>query len=630
MKHLAAFFMPVLLLAQEPAPKPAAESPAPVVEQAFTGSAEFGYRWLSDVGGSFDSYRSIVNLGEGPKLFGLDFTVNPPNHRFFDRMDVQANGWGGDPYSTGRLAMRKQGRYDFSFDYRNLAYFNFLPSFANVTGFDQRAFDIHRRLGNMELELRPGKSIIPYFGYTRDSGSGTGITDFVGDVNEYPVRERLRDQTDLFRGGLRFEYTHFHITLEQGGARFKDDQHVFTSDRNAGNRSTPFLDESLSLDRLDQAYGVRGNSVYSKALFTASPLSWLDLYAQFLFSQPHNDVNYSQNNVGRFVNLNSLLFFNEQQVLASSTATQPHSSANFGLELRPVRRLRITESWTTDRLHDASAGRLTGRILPAVPLVSSFGDRLGLNYNQQQVQVIFDLTRQLTLRGGHRFVWGDLEVRSPQAGFETGELRRQVGLAGLTFQPAPRLSLNVDFEGASGARSYFRTSLGDYQRLRIRGRYQISAALTVSTSLSLLNNRTPGALDYNFLNRDNSVSVNWHGKRMGLLADYTRSSLRSDLNYIVPSTRDIERSFYRDNAHAGSALIELERWRGKLSVGGTLFVSSGSRPTSYYQPLVRIAFPIQKSVSWLSEWRWYGFGERFYTYEGFRAHQFVIGLRISQ
>jgi len=69
----------------------------------------------------------VVNLGEGPKLTGLDFTILDPKKRLFDRLDARANGWGGDPYSTAHVDARKLGIYDFSFDYRNIAYFTPCP-----------------------------------------------------------------------------------------------------------------------------------------------------------------------------------------------------------------------------------------------------------------------------------------------------------------------------------------------------------------------------------------------------------------------------------------------------------------------------------------------------------------------
>src|SRR5262245_22091578 len=64
----------------------AAEPPAPTppLEQNITGSIDFGYRWVGNVGGNAESYRSIVNLGEGPKLSGWDFSIVDPKKHYFD------------------------------------------------------------------------------------------------------------------------------------------------------------------------------------------------------------------------------------------------------------------------------------------------------------------------------------------------------------------------------------------------------------------------------------------------------------------------------------------------------------------------------------------------------------------
>src|ERR1035437_3168965 len=71
---------------ESPAPPAKTESPAPsAAENWLTGSVDFGYRWGTDAG-NFQAYRSVVNLGEGPKLTGLDFTILHPKKRLFDRL----------------------------------------------------------------------------------------------------------------------------------------------------------------------------------------------------------------------------------------------------------------------------------------------------------------------------------------------------------------------------------------------------------------------------------------------------------------------------------------------------------------------------------------------------------------
>jgi hypothetical protein len=671
MKLLLALIVAALLVGQEPKPQPAqpkpapeeakpaeaappaqeakteeaaaaAETPAPAVEQNVTGSIDVGYRWMTDLRGSVDTYRSVVDLGEGPKLLGLDLSFEDPNHRLFDRIDVRGAGWGGDPYNTARLDARRSGSYHFTADYRNLAYFNFLPSFANpgpVSGLslNQRSFDIHRRYYNFELDLLPGRRIVPFLGFTRDSGFGSGITDFVASSNEYPVSSALRDSMNRYRGGVRLEFNRFHITLEQGGTTFKDDQRVFTGDRNPGNRQTPIFNQTLFLANLNQQYGIRGDSIYSKVLATANPFSWLNLHGQFLFSQPKTDVSYSANGAGNFVVPGQVLFFPAFSETVTGLAKQPRTSAAAGFELRPWRRLRIVESWSTDRLHNASTAVLVETFL----LGNVLSDKLIWNYNQNQVDALFDVTSRFTLRGGYRYVWGDTAVRAPSVfpsptGQESLQLKRHVGLAGGTYRHGQRLTISADFEGAAASHSYFRTSLHDYRRGRIRARYQAIGSLGFGANFSVLSNQNPSpTIDYDFLSRENTLAVFWtpQGRLQpfNLVGEYTRSTLRSDITFLDPGTLQRERSFYWDNAHLVSAMLEAAvpgAHSPRFGIGGALFISNGSRPTRYYQPTGRVALPVHRNVHVTGEWRWYGFAERFFPIEHFRTHLFTAGLRV--
>ncbi len=655
MRTLLALMLAIPLVAQEPAaqspPAAPAASPTPSTEPWLTGNIDFGYRCRTDVGGSFDTYRSIVNLGSGPKLFGAEFSIIDPRKRLFDRLDVRGYNWGGDPYNTVHVSAVKRGIYDLNFDYRNIAYFNFLPSFADPTlgsgiFLNERAFDTRRRMTEFQLDLLPGSRIVPYLAYGRDTGRGTGTTTFVSDANDYAVADRMFDTTGNYRGGVRLELNRFHATLEQGGTTLRDDQQVYAKSFNPGYRTTPFLGQELDLTGLRQAYGVRGNSIYTKGLFTASPVSWADLYGQFLYSQPETSVNYTQLNSGSFVMLRSLLFFTGEQALGFAETKQPHTSGSFGFELRPLKRVRILESWMTDRLHTAAAGLLTDIILSPdsaaqttpLPLASL----LVLNYNQQQVEILVDVTRMFMLRGGYRYVWGNAQVPAPilaGGGLETSELRQNVGVAGLAFHTGQKISASADFEGASTDHAYFRTSLYNYQRMRARARYQAFSTLAFQASFSLLNNQNPSpGINYDFLSRQSSLSATWlpnGGKRVSVLGEYTRSTLRSDINYLIPQLLSPSQSFYRDNAHTASALIDLglPGYAGltpRLAVGGSLFISAGSRPTRYYQPLLRLSVPFSKHLAWNSEYRFYGYGEPFYQYEGFRAHILQTGLRLSR
>jgi hypothetical protein len=633
--------------AASPSETPAA-SPTPSTEQWITGSVDFGYRFTS-TGGDNDVYRSVVNLGQGPRLLGLDLTIVDPKKRLFDRLDVRANNWGGDPYNTLHIDASKRGIYDFNFDYRDIAYFNLLPSFADPllgTGLvlDEDSYFARRRMSDFQLDLFPGHRIIPYLAYGRDSGAGTGITTFVSDANTYPVADYTFDKTDNYRGGVHLEFNRFHATLEQGGTTLRDDQQAYDSTLNYGNNYEPYFGQTLDLTNLAQAYGIRGSSIYSKGLFTASPYSWLDVSGQFLYSLPNTNVNYTQSDTGSLVVQEAILFYTGEQALGFAAGKQPHTTGSLGFELRPLKRVRILESWMTDRMHTAAAGLVTDMILQplsaAMTTPTDLTSLLVMNYNQEQTDILLDITHKLTLHGGYRYAWGDAETGNmliAGPGQESSELRQQVGIAGINFRATQKLSANVDFEAADTSHAYFRTSLYNYQKMRARARYQLASKLALQASFSLLNNRNPtSGIDYDFLSRQNSLSASWTpSKRVSILGEYTRSTLRSDIGYLEPETLGPETSLYRDNAHNASALVDLAlptyaKLAPHLSFGGSLFISSGSRPTTYYQPLARLSLPLHKGLVWKSEYRYYGYDEIFYQYEGFRAHLLQTGFTISR
>jgi len=659
-----ALFVTIPLLAQTPAQQtapptaPAAAdassaSPTPSTEPWITGTVDFGFRFTS-VGGDNDVYRSVVNLGQGPRLLGLDFTIVDPKKRLFDRLDVRANNWGGDPYNTLHVNASKRGIYDFNFDYRDIAYFSLLPSFADPllgTGIvlDEDSYFARRRMSDFQLDLFPGHRIIPYLAYGRDSGEGTGITTFESDVNQYPVADYMFDKTDNYRGGVRLEFNRFHATLEQGGTTLRDDQQAYDSTTNYGNNyQQQYFGQTLDLTNLMQAYGIRGSSIYSKVLFTANPFSWIDVSGQFLYSRPETNVNYTQFDTGNLVLQQSILFYTAEQALGFAAGKQPHTTGSLGFELRPLKRVRVLQTWMTDRMHTSAAGQFTDMILQAVgapgqPGIPVFGDPsslLVLNYNQEQTDVLLEVTHKLTLHGGYRYVWGDAETGNmliAGPGQESSELRQQVGIAGFNFRATQKLTANVDFEDASSSHAYFLTSLYNYQKMRARARYQLVSTLALQASFSLLNNQNPAAgSNYDFLSRQNSLSATWTpSKRVSIVSEYTRSTLRSNIGYLEPEFLSPVTSLYRDNAHNASALVDLvlpgyAKLTPRLAFGGSLFISSGSRPTTFYQPLARLSLPLHKGVVWKSEYRYYGYDEAFYQYEGFRAHLLQTGLAISR
>jgi hypothetical protein len=634
----------------------AAQSPLPAAEPSFSGSIDLGYRWLTGVGGNFDAYRSIVNVGSGPKLIGADFTAVDPKHRVFDRIHVRAYNWGDEPYQTLHVNARKSGLYEANADYRDFAYFNFLPSYADPLlsrgiVLDEQSYDTRRRIGAFWLDIFPGRQIVPYFKYDRDDSSGTGVTAFVnGATNAFPVPTKFSDLNNAYAGGVRFEFRRWHATLEQGGITFTSDQNLYQpsgSPLNYGNQFAPIFGQTTYLSSLAAVYGIHGDTIYTKGLFTANTTSWMDFFGQFLYSQPDSSVHYNQAATGNLFFQPQVLFYNSEQYLLSATAKLPHTTANAGAEIRPRRHVRILESWLTDRLHNGGGASSTQVLTSAgssQTLAAVLSTSLITNYNQQEINILVDAPWHLSFRGGYRYVWGDAyNVTLPPAGLaglERGELRRNVGIGSVTYRPSQTFSVTGEIEGAASDGVYFRTSLYNYQKIRAQARYQLSGSLSASADFNFLNNQNPiTGINYDFRSIQESLSLFWSpagSKRFDFEGTYSRSALRAYFTYLEPQNLQPQRYLYRENANIVSGLVNVNfpaigaNLVPKLSAGGSFFMSSGSRPTSYYQPVAKLWVPLHKHASWFTEWRYYGYGEAFYLYEGFRAHVVTTGLRFTR
>lgn len=639
---------------QDAKPPETPASPVPTPELVLNGWIDFGDRIRSGIGGNVAAYRSLVNLGSGPKLLGTEFSIADPKHRLFDEIRVRAYDWGDDPYATLHIDARKNKIYDFAADYRDIVYYDFLPSYADpllsTSGLmlNEQSFDTRRKFAHFELNLLPGNWIHPYAAYDGDWGSGTGVSTYVGNGDQYPVPITLRDRTANFRGGLRLELRRFHVTFEQGGTRYANDQTVYQSHGvNYGNSLAPIFGQTLDLTSLLGAYGAHGTGIYSKALFTANPISWLDLYGQFLYSEPNTTVNYQEYAGGSLYLQSQLLFYNAQQYLVSSTARMPHTTGNFGGEIRPWKRVRITTAWMNDRMHNGADASQNQTILaPAAEseqLKTLLASSLVNNYNQIEAMLYYEVTPRLTLRGGYRYVWGDAnDVTLPPEGLAYSDhvrMRRNVGIGGFTYRPLKKVSLSAEGESASSGGEYFRTSLWDYQKVRAQARYQATNSLSVSADFSLLNNQNPqNGVNLDYLTHQESLSLFWSpksGKWLDLQASYSRSDLRSNIDFLDPGTGALQISAYRDNSHAATGLFRFHLpaagwFAPQLLAGGSFVIANGSRPTNFYQPMAKITVATGKHLAWFAEWRYYGYGEAFYLYEGFRAHLATVGLRYTR
>jgi len=451
------------------------------------------------------------------------------------------------------------------------------------------------------------------------------VNTFSSSGNEYAVPFTSDDRTRLYRGGVRVTLRRLRATIEEGGITYRTGENTSWSGVNFGNSGTPVLGQRLDLTSLSRALGVRGSATFTRAVVSAAPTAWLDVHAQFGFTQASNSAQYEQMNTGSFVALPQVLFFSSESIVQQAQAKLPHTTGEAGWQIRPGGRVRVDQIWTTDRLHNAGS---TGP-------VNAF---LASDYSHLETNLFVDAGAHLTLRGGHRYVWADaMDPVLPLSGLRTvtsSSLHRNIVLASISWKPLQRASLNADLEAAFSHGEYFRTSLHDYRKLRFSGHYEITHSLRADAAYTLLTNRNPLAgSPYRSRYHDESLTVSWLPPARKISADATweHCGYRTEISYLDPTYLLPAVSRYREDCHTVTSLITASLPRkARISAGGSAVWTSGSRPNTWYQPVVKLNAPLARNATWFAEWRYYGFGENFYLYENFRTHLFTTGLRLSR
>ena len=634
----------------------ATTQPAAKTGNEITGTVDVCYRWIAGFEGNKSMYRSVVNLGQGPKLLNFNINMNDTQgtNPYVDRLSISASSWGGDPYNTARVFAEKYDAYQVSFDYRNVLYFNFIPSYANPllsSGvlLGEHSSDITRRTIDLNVTLFPQSRIIPSFGFSRATGTGPGITTFTADNNEYAIQDTVNNSSNYVKGAVTFNFPKASFMLEQGVVFFDDKQNIFqTAGTNLGNRRVPVLGQTLSLNSLEESLHSHGTTPVSKLQFTASPFDNLTVSGRFVYSKSNVDFNYQRQAAGNFLAFDISRMFTGDLADGLASDNRPHMLGNFSIEYHPVKRLSILESYMTDHFRTSSAASLLRTVTGTSPIglppdpnnsagfTSIDGTRLDVDITQNQIEAVFAITPRISIRAGHRYQTSDTRIQtfSEDPSPESISMHRNSALAGLRIRPSRKAEFSFDLEKGLSNQVFARIDSLDSNKVRMRGRYTPLEGLILTGSFTLLDheNKNPG-VGYNFQSRNYSGSVTYApggGGRLAASLDYSRTNLKTDINYIVPQTFTIARSLYSEDSQYAGANVDLGIFKGaRLNLAYGILTSSGSRPLNYHQPRIYLEVPIHKRVMWTSEWRYYDYVEKGFRIENFKNNLITTGFRIT-
>src|SRR5271165_1939117 len=198
-------------------------------------SIEFGYRFTS-VNGSEETYDSMVNLQQGPRLLGFTTEIRSLDHHdnFFDRLYLSNFGYGGDPNNVPQLRISKNKWYAFNgmfrkdqnfWDYSLLAnplnpttpVPNAPPNFnpvlnapsnvlgTSLIGTSPHSFYTRRNMQNYGLTILPDSKIRFRLGYDQNTVYGPGYSSIHQGTEQYLLQD-YSTHIQQYRLGVDFRF----------------------------------------------------------------------------------------------------------------------------------------------------------------------------------------------------------------------------------------------------------------------------------------------------------------------------------------------------------------------------------------------------------------------------------------
>ena len=251
------------------------------------GEFRLGYRFV-DIGGSENKYAEDFNLDEGVRLFEfrLDFEA-PENLRgVADRISLDIDSFGGDPFQSLHLRMQRFGSYDFRYDRRESTYFYndvilpidlSTPSLSNAGDFHTFDFDRIRDTANLTIHLAPRAKLD--VGFERFSRSGDSTTVYDVSRDEFELDQPFDESYDELRIGFQYSWPKVTLVLEERIRDFETEVDAFLPGASLGE--DPADATTLDFYRFDRPYTL--DSSHHLVRLNAKPTDRLRITGAALF-----------------------------------------------------------------------------------------------------------------------------------------------------------------------------------------------------------------------------------------------------------------------------------------------------------------------------------------------------------
>jgi hypothetical protein len=271
-------------------------------EGTWHGGFMLGYR-IVDVNGEEEKFKEDINLDDGARLFNLNFDLAPAKElrEFVDQVNFEMNNFGGDPFETLRLGIRKYGGYTFNYHRTKSDYY--LPGEGgedNPIYFSK--FDFERVHDTATLDIRLNKAAKCNFGFDRYSRQGDSTITMDVQHDDFKLQSPIDETLNEYWGGFEYAWDKVTVVLEERIRDYDNAVDIFLPGFSLGEDQSPedpttldFFFLSQPSDFLDFQHTARVIAQPNERLTVQASASICDLQQDMNANEQSQGMDYEAN-----------------------------------------------------------------------------------------------------------------------------------------------------------------------------------------------------------------------------------------------------------------------------------------------------------------------------------------------
>lgn len=606
-------------------------------------SFELGDRFLS-VHGSEDAYRSHINYGNGLRLLSSSFAMYSKDgkNRWLDRLTVNTQGLGNDPYESARLHAESRW-YDYDSHWRRSDYFNPGLGFAR----DLHAQDTRRMMQDHDLVVFPRGHFRIVGGYSRLTQTGAALTtNALQGSDTTPLFQNVHQLDNEYRLGFEWIAEGTRISIMRSWENYSEDT---PASYIAPGSNVP----AVGATAFQSAEPYHARTSGWRLLAVREFGKRFSLNGRLTYAGTRGRVNLVESLFGTPA-LGQPIY----QVVVAGNATRPATTAALNLTFTPIERLTITNQTSFDqtRMNGNSVyGELSNATLAFQQIDFQF---LGIRRTGNQTDAVFRFLPWLDLTGGYHVDTRTFDsVRNPLQDLTPGTQRSEqsntqhAGMSGLRFHFAKRYSLLLDAEKGTNDNPVYPVSDKSYHALNGRLQYKSKTLLLALSVRNSYNFNSDALSAFSARGRVASAEASWSPREwLGVDATYSKlhTGTTGGIAYFVDNTLVTgNSSVYISNIHTGNLWLRLGLSKyatvrlgysrvqdvgdGRRQPGSDIgaFTAAQTFPMTYYSPQLQLSMPLGTRIRWNAGWQIYHYGEEFASIRNYRAQTGFTSLMWS-